>query len=609
MFFEKFTKPLKLINHGVKLPEFKLSDDDYRKYNIPKYANNNRILIELCRHGYRERIIDGTIPRERAAEYADRVKKELDTLKETYFTDYILMIYSIVSYRNSKGYVKSYGRGSCAGSLVCHLIGITDCDPIKYGLFFERFISKSRAKVNIVGDEIYLSGTLPDIDLDFSDEERGDIINHVFSQYPGKFVKLSTTGTYATKALTGELCKILYGWKQEEYAFLTRQVIARFGKNPTPDEVIAESKVYADFCKKDPLFKDILLKLHDCVSATSSHASAYFITHDQLESVMPIQIGKYKNNDTGEEGPEEFVSTYDMYTAETLGIKADLLGVKSLSLVGNIAKATGEDFSKIDFNDFESIYSRLQELDLPHGLFQISGKAAVKGVNKIKPKNIDELAVVSAICRPGAMEFIDQYADYTNNGVIKSLHPLFDDILTETACNVIFQEQTLSMMNRIGFSKEEGEIVRRGIGKKNIDLISQFEEDAYLRGKKAGIPAEATKIAFDLAKKSADYSFNRSLDSETTYVSLESGESVLMRDINIGDRILAFNVKDNQSHFVTVEEIYYNEADLYLVELDDGISITCSMDHKFLCQDLKMHPLREIIANGLSILGNDLTSF
>lgn len=599
MFFEKFTKPLKLINHGVKLPEFKLSDDDYKKYNIPRDASNDKILIELCRHGYRERIIDGTIPREKASEYADRVKKELDILKETYFTDYILMIYSIVSYRNSKGYVKSYGRGSCAGSLVCHLIGITDCDPIKYGLFFERFISKSRAKVNIVGDEVYLSGTLPDIDLDFADEERGDIINHVFSQYPGKFVKLSTTGTYATKALTGELCKILYGWKQEEYAFLTRQVVARFGKNPTPEEVIAESKVYADFCKKDPLFKDILLKLHDCISATSSHASAYFITHDHLESVMPIQIGKYKNNDTGEEGPEEFVSTYDMYTAETLGIKADLLGVKSLSLVGNIAKATGEDFSKIDFNDFDSIYSRLQELDLPHGLFQISGKAAVKGVNKIKPKNFDELTVVSAICRPGAMEFIDQYADYTNNGHVESLHPLFDDILQKTALVCVFQESVLSLFNKIGFSLEECELIRRGIGKKDADKIKEITDQAYSRAANNNIPKEAVDIAINIATKSADYSFNKCC-SPDTIIETQFGYR-MMYEVNIGDMIKAYDVDNNKDHFVKVTDIFHNTAELFEIELEDGRKIKTSLDHKYLTID-GMTSLKDIIKYNKKII-------
>ncbi len=499
--------PIKIVNHGIRLPVVQLDPYDYIKYNIPKNSSNKEILIILCRHGFASRVKEGSIPREKFNEYADRVRFEINVLEKTNFIDYILLVFKIISFRDRRGFVTSYGRGSCGGSLVCHLLNITNCDPIKHDLFFERFISESRASLKVVDGVTYINGVLPDIDLDFSDEERDEVIKFVSESYPGRFVKLCTIGTYATKGLTGELCKILYKWKKEDYEFLTKQVVAKFGKNPTPEEVYKESEIFKDFCDKNPIFYKLLKTIHNCNSTFSSHASAYFISYEHLSEVMPVQLAKSSDPD---DKTLSLASSYDMYTAEKIGIKADILGVKSLSLVGNILKIVNEDLNKINLDSMNDIYAYLQSLDLGHGLFQISGDAAIKGLNKIKPKNLEELSVVSAICRPGALEFIDTYADYTNNGVTVTLHPLFSDILDYTAGVVVYQEQVLQMMIKIGFSKEEAETIRRGIGKKKIELITQFEDEAYKRGRELGVPIEATKLAFDLAKKSADYSFNRS---------------------------------------------------------------------------------------------------
>lgn len=510
MFFEKFKSPLSLTTCGIRLPEFRLSDEDRLRLNIPQNASNLEILRELCISGYKKRISDGSIPKERAKEYGERVTKELNILSKTNFVDYILIIYDLIAYRDRKGLAKSYGRGSCAGSLICHLLGITNCDPIKNELFFERFISESRAKTNIVDGVVYLSGTLPDVDIDLADEERHELVSYLMNKYPNRVVKLSTISTYATKSLVGDLCKIFFGWEKEEYEFLTKQVVAKFGKNPTPEEVRKESKIFNDFCNKNPLFTDCLYKLHECNKGNSSHASAYFVSYETLDKVMPIQMGKILNEDGEEEGEIEKISGYDMYTSESLGIKVDLLGVKSLTMVNEIAKQCQEDIYNLDFDNYKEIYSHLENLTHPHGLFQISGHAAIKGLNKIKPKNLEELSVVSAICRPGAMEFIDDYAEYTNHGTKKSLHPFFDEILDKTAGKAIFQETLMSMFNKIGFSLEECETLRRAIGKKDASKLPPLIEKAYKLASENNIPEEAVKIAIDLAEKSASYSFNKS---------------------------------------------------------------------------------------------------
>lgn len=592
-FLDKFQKPLDLSTPGIRLPEFKLSDEDAKAYNIPAGYSNTKILRELCVQGYKARVADGTIPKDKAKEYGDRVKKELSILEKTNFVDYILIIYDLISFRNRKNLARSYGRGSCAGSLVCHLIGITNCDPVKNGLYFERFISESRAKTNVIDGVIYLSGTLPDVDMDLADAERHELVNYLMSKYPERVVKLSTISTYATKSLVGDLCKVFFGWGKEEYEFLTKQVVPKFGKNPSPEEVRKESKIFDDFCNKNPVFTDCLYKLHECNKGNSSHASAYFVSYEPLNKVMPIQMGKIINEDGEEEGELERISAYDMYTSETLGIKVDLLGVKSLTMVSEIAQKTGEDIYNLDFNDYDSIYSHLDNLQLPHGLFQISGHAAIKGLNKIKPKNLEELSVVNAICRPGAMEFIDDYAEYTNNGVKKSLHPFFDEILDKTAGKVIFQETLLEMFNKIGFTLEECEGIRRMVGKKQAEKLPAIKEKALQLCEKNKIPKEAVDIALSVAESSVSYSFNKCAKKDSEVIT-DKGVKKLY-EISPNDNVLCYDRATKKDIFVKVLNVYKNRKKMYEVEAESGHKIQTSIDHKYLCEDGTMRSLRKII--------------
>ncbi len=226
---------------------------------------------------------------------------------------------------------------------------------------------------------------------------------------------------------------------------------------------------------------------------------------------MPLQLSKAAKEDDEEESDELHVtSCYDMYVAQDLAIKVDLLGIKNLAMVGNIAKATQEDISTIDLDSYDNIYRHLQDFQHPYGIFQFSGKGAAKGIGKIKPKNLFEGSVCSAICRPGAMEFIDDYAKYTNTGEVSTLHELFDGILQKTALKAIFQEQVMAMFHRLGFTLVECDDIRRGIGKKDEALILSYEELIYQKAEENKLPREAAKIAFDIAKNCASYSFNAS---------------------------------------------------------------------------------------------------
>lgn len=598
-FLDNFQSKFVMENNGIRLPEVHIVKEDYKYYGLLKSDSALDKLTKICRFGYAEKLKKGLIPKERAKEYGDRVRYEISVLDKTDFVDYILMVWTFIRERDRRGLTKSHGRGSCAGSLICDLIGITDCDPIEHDLFFERFLSENRASTQIIDGVKYLTGTLPDIDADVPDEGRHEIIKFIEEKYPERFVKLSTHGTYATKALTGELCKVFFGWKKEEYEFLTKEVVSKSGRVPSPEEVIAESDIYKKFCEENPMFYRALTTLHECINSCSSHASAYFLSYDPLTECMPIQYGK-KKKDNGEDSDEiELISTYDMYTSEELGVKVDILGLKSLTIVGNVAKAVGLDISTVDLNDYDTIYSHFENLEFSYGLFQISGDTAVRCLNKVKPRNLEQLSAVTSLARPGALEFVDDYADYVNNGTLKSLHPLFDDIVQKTGLQILFQEQTMALFNRLGFSLLECETLRRGIGKKDKDKINEIKAQAYERAKQVGAPKEAVDIAVNVAEKSASYSFNKCC-APSTIVETPQGYS-MMYEIKKGDLVKAYDIDKKQDHFVEVLDIVEGKAELFEIELDDGRKIITSLNHKYLTDD-GMLSLKEIIKNKKKVI-------
>lgn len=499
MFEQEFKEPLKLTNHGIRLPEFQMSSEDRVFYNISENTSTTEILLAICRAGFKGKFDSGLIPQDKKDEYGKRVKYECDVLTKTSFVDYILLVWDVMRFARRKELSIGKGRGSAPGALVNWLIGVTDVDPIKYGLFFERFISEARAKTNVVDGVKYLVGSMPDIDMDFGDEDREIVIDYVRQKYAGRFVKLSTTGTFTTKILSKEVGKFL-GHSEEEMNRLTDQIPVIFGKSPDPNSCLTDCEPYRRFSEQNPAFMPISRLLYGVISQVGSHASAYSVSYDSLEDFMPLQLGS----------DGEIVSTYDMYVAQDLSIKLDLLGVQTINLVSRVAEAAGIDLNSINLDDYDTIYKYLQCLEHPYGLFQISGHTAIRANNKIKPKNIDQLAALLAIARPGAMAFTDQYADYLNNGTIPECPAEFRDTLAATGGVLLFQEQLMMCFVRLGFSLIDANTIRDIVGKKKVDKIAEWEPKIYAMAKQNGISDEAAKYVWDVANASSSYSFNLS---------------------------------------------------------------------------------------------------
>lgn len=569
-FLEQFTD-INLPLHGVRLPEFKLEEEDRLRLDIAENTPNDKILEIIARHGYVEKMQAGLIDKSRAKEYGERARYELSVLKKTQFADYILLVWDVMNYVRKNNLAHGCARGSGGGSLINYLIGITEIDPIIHGLFFERFISESRAKINIVDSVTYLDG-IPDIDADFGQADRDFLLKHLYSKYQNKIVKLSTVNTLTTKVLIKDVGKIAGGFDESEMNHITDLIPVIFGKVHTPQRAYEEVEKFKEFCDKNPLIYKIACKLYGLIKSTGSHASAYLVSRENLDEFMPCQLGT----------DDEIVSSYDMHIAEKLAIKLDLLGVNTISLVYNTAKMVGVNLNDIDLNDYDKIYSHLQNLECPYGLFQISGYAAVKGLNQIKPKSLEHLSGVLAICRPGALSFLEQYANYVNTGESVSLNPLFDDIFKFTGGICLYQESLMAAIVKLGFTLQDADTIRRIVGKKKVEEVKLWEEKIYQKAKENDIDFNAAKVVWDVANASASYSFNKCLDVNSLVIKKGVG-NIKIKNIKIGDEVLCFDTVNKFDRYFKVKNIYKNNKKCFEFLFASGRKITCSLEHKFLC--------------------------
>lgn len=594
-----FDEPLRLFLPGIQLPEFILEPDDKIEFNIEDNDDNEEILRKLCRKGYKKRFEQGQINPELKKVYADRVNYEIDVLKKTNFIDYILLIFDIVHFAKKNDLPIGRGRGSCCGALSNWLVEIDEVDPIPNKLFFERFINESRAKTTFIDGIPFLSAA-PDVDLDCSEESRDKIVEYLKNKYPNRVCKLGTFNTYSTKSIIKDCGKIIGGYTEDKMKVISGYVPVLYGKPSDILETMEKSDKFKAFMEENPLIYKAARKLHGGMKSKGSHASAYIVSPVDLGDLIVLEKIKEEKEDGGEVS-EEIVTSIDMKTSESMVIKVDLLGLDTLSLIHKTIQSVGLDITKFDFES-PDIYKHLQDLQHTYGLFQISGYATHKALRAIKPKEKKHLVDLMALSRPGALMFTDAYADFVNGrGEAKSIHPFFDEVLKPYNNLVLFQEILLLCIVKFGFSLVEAEAVRRCVGKKDVVEMAKWEEKIYAKAEENGIDRAAAEALWKIADSSSNYSFNLCC-CPTTLVESEKGLKV-MSEIEIGDKILAYNVNDSKDHFVEVLSVFENECEIFEVEFDDGTILKCSMNHKILCEDLVQRPLKEILENKHGVIG------
>lgn len=513
-FTEQFT-PLTNPVKGVRLPEIKIEPRHRKELRLADDCSNFDFLRALCLRGFKDLGLAKGSPE--YDEYANRIKYELGILNELGFTDYILLVWDVVNFCRENNIPTGPGRGSAAGSLVLYLIGVTKINSLKYGLYFERFVSRTRAKKTIVDGITYLDGSLmPDIDVDFDYYQRSKVLAYVDEKYRGKTAKILTLNTLSSKLCIKEVGKVLGMKTEEEMTLVTSMIPKLHGIVEDMDVAYKEVPEFQDWCMKNSLVYDTACRLKDLVKNKGVHPSGILVSFDKLEDCCPVELSSDKEN----------VSAYDMNGVASFSVKLDALGLRGVSVVDDCCKSLGIKPEDIKIDD-SAIYFHTQDLKLAHGLFQIEADVNFRVVQKVKPKNLEQLAAVLSLGRPGALQFIDQYATFTNTGVINvnTGSPVLDKILAETGGCCLFQETLMRCCKEVfGMSLDEAELVRRACGKKKKEDMMKFEAIIRERAKERNIEP-AADFFWKLLLDSADYSFNKShavayaaLSAQTLYL-------------------------------------------------------------------------------------------
>ena len=480
--------------HGVRLPSFNIENKYKRELGFSESVTNEQFLTQLCEKGLKEKSIA-------SQEYNSRLDYELSTLKELGFIDYVLLVWDVINYCNHSSIPTGIGRGSAAGSLVLYLIGVTKIDPVENDLFFERFVSKIRAKKKEVDGVTYLDGALMcDVDLDICYYNRQKVLAYLAEKFKGKTSKIITLNTLSTKLLVKECGKIAAGKSETEMNGVSSLIPKVFGQVKDLEESYDEVEEFATWANENKEVYDIALKLRGLVKNKGVHPSAVAISYGPIENSCPLELTSDK---------ESSVASYDMNWVSISNVKLDILGLRAVSVVDDACKQIGIKITDVDVHSPE-IYQNLFDLECPHGLFQIEAETNFKVCKKVKPKNLEELSAVLALARPGALAFVDQYANYTNNEVYEAIHPFFDDILSTTGGVALYQEQLMKMAHKIGFTLDEAEILRRIVGKKKVSEVRKWKKkikDKIIENKLA---EDVGDVLWKILEDSANYSFNKS---------------------------------------------------------------------------------------------------
>lgn len=553
---------------GVLLPKINLKDKWLNILNLPKDVDSLTFIKKLCNYYYLQKGFNKKINKK---EYVDRMKYELSIIDELGFTDYILLNWDILNHCHEEGIPVGRGRGSAGGSLLLSVIGVTDIDPIVNNLIFERFISKNRAKKIEKDGVIYLDGKLlADVDSDIAFDRRSEVIEYINKEHPERVCKIANLVTLSSKICIKEIGKIIGEYSEEEMNAVSSLIPSHYGKVYNLKKAYDEVEKFKKWCDNNKEIFEIAQRLEGLIKNTGVHASGIAISNQILTDICPLELTK--------EG--ELVSCYEMETMAQLTVKFDILGLKTLTVLKTACDLAKVDPKTIDEND-PFIYQQLQDLKLGFGLFQIEAGTNFGVVQKVKPRNLEELCACLAISRPGAIDYLDQYEKRKTEAEEDYLPDSLVNVLMETNMVPLYQEQMMRIAYEVfGFTKDDAETLRKIVGKKILDQMPAWKDKIYKQAEKLKFDIRVADFYWHLLESSANYSFNKCI-YEDEEVQTKDGIKKL-KDVKIGDHVLAFDVDNKINHYVEVLDVMTNEVELFDIELEDGTKLKASLNHKFL---------------------------
>lgn len=489
---------------------------EFNKKYIPKYKDNidsSSFLHDLCFKGLTKRL-NGKVP----DIYLKRLNYELKIINEMGFVDYFLIVYDYVLYAKRHDILVGPGRGSAAGSLVSYSIGITEIDPLKYNLLFERFLNPERV-------------TMPDIDVDFDALKREEIIEYVRNRYGDKNVALGLTfTTLKSKLVLREIGKLL----KINDTLLDNFIKCINGNICLKDNLTNENiKKYLNNYNELKKLYNISMHLEGLKKNTSTHAAGVVISSTNLDEIIPIH---YENN--------TLITGVTMDYLESIGLlKMDFLALKNLTTIKNILDEVGKDALKnIDLNDKAVL--NLFCTGKTEGIFQFETNLMRNLIRKLKPSSFNDLVASLALGRPGALEEADEYIARKNGKKeITYIHKDLEPILKDTYGIILYQEQIIAILGKIGgYSLAEADIIRRAISKKKESVINA-EKEKFINGAIGkGYDRSVATLIYDLIVKFASYGFNKAhsvayarISYDMAYLKVKYPEYFIIEMINNKD--------------------------------------------------------------------------
>lgn len=428
-------------------------------------------------------------------EIEERLAYELAIIDRLHFNDYFLIVADFVQFAKDNGIVVGPGRGSAAGSLVAYLLGITDIDPLEHHLLFERFLNPERI-------------TMPDIDIDFSDRRRDEVIAYVRDKYGKDYVaQIITFGTFGARSILRELMKTM-NVDASDQQYILKRIPAQTNKPLT--ESIAADQELANYIKQSNKLSTLItiaLKLEGLPRHSSLHAAGIVIGKRPLIQDVPLMEGSHGT----------YVTQYAMEELETIGLlKMDILGLRNLTLIEQIVQSiqTKEDptFSLATIpHDDQKTFALMQQ-GKTNGIFQFESEGMKRVLQQLKPTAQNDLIALNALYRPGPMEHIPTYIRRKHRlEKVTYLHPDLKPILEETYGVLVYQEQIMQIAHRFaGLSLGEADLLRRAISKKNMETMDKLK-DTFINGcVRNNYPQKVAEQLFQWIVQFANYGFNKS---------------------------------------------------------------------------------------------------
>ncbi|MCX6785336.1 MAG: DNA polymerase III subunit alpha [Candidatus Komeilibacteria bacterium] len=471
-------------------------------FAVPDGETPESYLTKLCALGLSKRYGQNI-----TEEITDRLNYELSVISKTGFASYFLIVQDFVNWAKTNNIVVGPGRGSAAGSIVSYLTNITNIDPLKFNLLFERFLNPERI-------------SMPDIDLDFADTKRNEVIDYVTQKYGKNQVsQIITFGTMAARAAVRDVGRSL----GLSYSYCDR-LAKEIPMFMTLDEALKKSPELKKIYEEDPQAKNLIefsKKLEGVARHASTHACGVLITPDDLSNHVPLQ---YASSDD-----QTVVSQYSLHPIESLGLlKMDFLGLKNLTIIETaleiMEKTEGRkiNIDQIPITDQKTF--KLLQKGQTTGVFQLESSGMRRYLIQLEPSDIEDIIVMISLYRPGPMELIPDYiSGKKGTRTVTYLHPKLKAILEKTYGIAVYQEQIMEIARELaGFSYAEADVLRKAVGKKIKSLLEEQEEKMIGGMIKNGVTKSVAKKIWEYILPFARYGFNRAHAASYAMISYQT---------------------------------------------------------------------------------------